>query len=142
MDYAPVVERIRAQVPAFRLVDFAATYEALKERGLPALPAAFVMPGNETSRPNSLGSGGVHNQVRFRIRVYLFTKYAGDALGGKAHDYLEALRAPLRGALMAWQPPGADGVIEFDSGQPEQLANGIFVWRDQFAVDGYYRRIP
>ena len=141
MDYAPIVERIRAQVPAFKLVDFAATFEALRERGLPTLPAAFVLPGQETARANSLASG-VHNQVRLRIRVYLFVKFAGDALGGRANDYLEALRAPLREALMAWQPPGADGVIEFDGGQPEQLANGILVWRDQFAVDGYYRRVP
>lgn len=141
MDYAPIVERIRTEVPAFKLVDFAATFEALRERGLPTLPAAFVLPGQETARPNSL-AGGVHNQVRFRIRVYLFVKFAGDALGGKVQDYLEALRAPLRDALLAWQPPGADGVIEFEAGQPEQLANGILVWRDQFAVDGYYRRVP
>lgn len=144
MDYAPVVVRIREQAPVFKVVDFAATYEALKERGLPALPAAFVMPGPESAKPNVLGTGGVHQQVRFRIRVYLFVKYAGDALGGKVQDYLEVLRRPLRDALLAWQPPGegVDGVIEFDGAQPEQLANGILVWRDQFAVDGYYRRIP
>lgn len=139
MDLAPVVERIRAEVPAFKVVDFAATFEALRERGLPSLPAAFVMPGPESARPNSLASG-VHNQVRFRVRVYLFVKYAGDALGGRAQDYLEALRVPLREALMAWQPPGADGVVEFAGAGPEQLANGILVWRDEFAFDGYYRR--
>lgn len=143
MDYAPIVERIRSEVPAFKIVDYAATFEALRERGLPAMPAAFVLPGNETARPNSL-AGGVDNEVRFRIRVYLFVKFAGDALGGKAQDYLEALRKPLRDALMAWQPPveGVDGVIEFEAAQPEQLANGILVWRDQFAVDGHYRRVP
>lgn len=141
MDYAPIVERIRTEVPGFKVVDFAATFEALKERGLPAMPAAFVMPGPEVVGPNELSWGAVHQPVRFRIRVYLFVKYAGDSLGGKAQDYLEALRAPLRDALLAWQPPGVDGQIEAAGAAPAQLAGGILVWRDEFAVDGHYRKV-
>jgi hypothetical protein len=38
----------------YKVVDFAATFEVLKARGTPALPAAFVLPGKESgSRPTS-----------------------------------------------------------------------------------------
>lgn len=143
MDYSPVIEKIRKDVPDFRLVDFAATFEALRERGLPAMPAVFLLPGNEAAGRNDRSRGAVHQAVRFQFRLYLFVKYAGDALGAAATDYLEALRGPLRAALLGWQPPveGVDGEVEFDGGRPEQLANGILVWRDQFAFDGYYRKV-
>ena len=70
MDYGPVVTQLRAQCPGYRLVDFAATFEALKARGLTTLPAAFVLPGKESGSPNQVASGAVHNKVRFRFRVY------------------------------------------------------------------------
>lgn len=144
MDYEPVVVRIRAQCPAYKLVDFAASFEALKARGIPPLPAAFLLPGKESGSRNKLGSGGVHNQVRFRFRVYHMVKYAGDVLGGKAVDILEPLRAPLRNALMAWRPPApeADSSIEFGEADFVQFIEGVMVFYDQFEFDGKYRRVP
>lgn len=144
MDYAPAVERIRAQCPGYKLVDFAASFEALRARGMPALPAAFVLHGPERGSPNQLGSGAVHNKVRFRFRVYHLVKYAGDALGGEAMDILEPLRSPLQDALLAWKlpSPNADSPVEFDEADFVQFLNGVLVFYDQFAFDGFYRRVP
>ncbi len=140
-DLAPVVERIRTGTTVFRVVDFAATFEALRARGLPALPASFVMPEAEATAPNKLASG-VSQEVTVRFAVWLFAKYAGDALGGRAIDLLKPLRDPLFEALLAWQPAGADGVVEFAGGRMAQLSDGILVWRDAFAFNTRYRRIP
>jgi hypothetical protein len=154
MDLAPAVDRIRTQCPGYRIVDFSATFEALKARGTPALPAGFVLPGKESGSRNSLGSGGVHNLVRFRFRVYTLVKFAGDAFGQKAMDILEPLRAPLRTALMAWRlplppaPPAGqaiaqpDSSIEFGEADFVQFVDGVLVFYDQFEFDGFYRRVP
>lgn len=142
MDYAPVVERIRSECAGYRLVDFSASFEALRDRGLPVLPAAFVLPGKEAGTRNKLGSGGVHNPVRFRFRVYTLVKFAGDAMGGKAVDILEPLRLPLRDALMSWKVPGADSSTEFGEADFVQFQDGILVFYDQFEFDGFYRRVP
>lgn len=140
-DYEPIVTRVRSQVPGFAIVDFAATYDALRDRGVLAMPAGFVLPDAELSSTNKLASG-VHQKVVVRFFVYLFVKFAGDALGSKAKDLVKPLRDPLFEALLAWNPPGADGVIEFAGGRTEQLRDGVLVWRDAFAFETFYRRVP
>lgn len=140
-DLEPIVERIRTEVPALRIVDFAATFDALRERGLPAMPAAFVLPDNEAAERNKLASG-VHQKVLVGFAVFLYVKHAGDALGGKAKDQVKPLRDPLLEALLAWSPPGADGVIEFRGGRTAALQGGVLVWRDAFAFETFYRRVP
>lgn len=152
MDYTAVVDRLRQECPAYRLVDFAASFEALKERGLPALPAAFVLPAKESGSRNK-NAGGVHNAVRFRFRVFTMCKFAGDQLGGKALDILAPLRTQVRAALLAWRlpvPPDPapgeliskpDSAVEFGEADFVQFADGILVFYDQFEFDGYYRRV-
>lgn len=153
MDYASVVDRIRQLCALYRIVDFSATFEAMKARGIPQLPAAFVLPGRESGSRNK-NAGAVHNQVRFRFRVYTFVKYAGDAYGQKAIDLLEPPRKQLRDALLAWRlpvpadpPPGEsiakpDSSVEFGEADFVQFVDGILVFYDQFEFDGFYRRVP
>ncbi len=142
IDFAPVVERIRKECSNFRAVDFAMSFEAIKERGVPALPCAFVLPSSEKASANKLGSGGVHNQVRFAFQVYTLVKFAGDTLGGKAVDLLKRERDPLHQALLAWSVPGADSPTEFARAGFVAFMNGTLVWYDQFEFDGFYRRVP
>jgi hypothetical protein len=83
MDYGAIVDRLRANCPSFKVVDFAATFEVLKARGLPALPAAFVLPGKETASPQQERRRDAQRGDVSLSRVQL-VKFAGDAFGGDA----------------------------------------------------------
>jgi hypothetical protein len=153
IDLGSVVTRVREQCPSFRLVDFSATFEALKARGLPALPGTFVLPGQETPVANKLGTGAIHNPVRFRFRTYHVAKYAGDAWGAQAKDLLAPLRKEVINALFGWRLPDpaagepgevvvkVDSACEFGGADFVQFLDGALVFYDQFEFNGYYRRV-
>lgn len=141
-DYKPIVVRIRTEVPEYRLVDFAINFEALRAKGIAAMPAGYVIPDNEKAGANA-NAGAVSQKIVVGFSVHTFVKFAGDALGDEAIDLLKPLRDPLLEALLAWKPfPEADGVIHFAGAQRQALGGGTLQWRDSFTFEHRYRRAP
>lgn len=141
MNLASLITRAREKAPGFRIVDFALTFDAIKERGIPAFPALFVMPQAESATPNSLATGAHHQKTTWAWRAYLYVKSARQNLGEGSSDELGPLRDQLIDAWMGWQPEGADGTVEFAGGRVVGLSGGVLVWQDDFNVTSFYRKV-
>lgn len=141
MDHAPIVNRLRSQVSALRLVDFALNFDALKAAGIPAMPAAFVLPSRIAARPNRLATGGFHQDTREQFQLYTFLKSVQKKLGADAHDEQNALATQIFDALLGWSPATGAGLIELERGGAVELRDGVLVYLYEFAVESQYRRV-
>lgn len=79
---------------------------------------AFVLPLGESAAPNAYDSG--INQMlteRFGVIVAVRTDVTeGDKLGLSAYDMLHDVRTELFGALLGWEPDGADSKVYYKGG--------------------------
>lgn len=141
MNLESIVVRARAQATVFRLVDYALTVEALKERGIPTMPACFVMPVSDSPSPNTLATGAHHQKTTWTWRGYIYVKSARQDFGKGVTDELTPLREALRAAWMGWQPTGADGTTNCGPGRIVGLESGVLIWQDDYYVTSYYRRL-
>src|SRR5690606_38800702 len=103
MNLAPIAERLRAQVPALKLVAGAADFLAAEGR-LTIDPAAFVLPVAEAAGPNRLSVGAVRQPLTFTFGVVLALKTPG-AASERQLDALTPLRLAVRRALVGWSHP-------------------------------------
>lgn len=141
MNLKSIVKQARDSCENFRIVDYALTLEALKSRGIPALPALFVLPVKETATPNSLATGAHHQQTTWRWRGYLYIKSAKQDLGESLDDELKPHRDKLLDAWLGYQPDGADGTTNFDQGSIVGLESGVLIWADDYYVTSHYRKL-
>ena len=141
MNLESIVYRAKDKCDQFRIVDYAMTLEKLKEKGIPAMPALFVMPVSETATPNNLATAAHHQQTTWRWRGYLYLKSARQDFGKGLSDELKPYRDALLDAWLGWQPSGADGTVNFDRGSIVGLESGVLVWQDDYYVTSHYRRL-
>lgn len=135
-----IAARLKAMVPALRDVKGIADYAALT--GTPPahlLPAAYVVLLDETAQPSAT-SPYVMQLVTVRMGIMLVVQGAqADATGGAAAQSLSGLRAAVRQALLGWRPAGAEGGLEYVSGDLMELAGGCLFWADTYQTDVTYR---
>ncbi|GIX17701.1 MAG: hypothetical protein KatS3mg119_1887 [Rhodothalassiaceae bacterium] len=124
---ADVVQRIRDQVPAARIVAHGL------EADVPArTPAVYVYPLAEDSEPPA-ALGPVIQRAVVRIASEIIVTAARSPRRGEgAADELEAVRGELMAALAGWQPAWADEPLEHRQGRLVQLEAGWASWRDEW----------
>lgn len=108
MSYEPfdttlVEERIKASVPALRLVAGAADYAAVKDlRGF-VVPSAFVLLADE--EPGGAPRGAPVAPAHARVGVAIAARNYQPGAGGQLSDELRSLVGAVRKALIGWTPP-------------------------------------
>lgn len=133
LDLAPIIARLRDEVPAFRQVGGAVDL-ALAMQGTVSRPAAFVLPARDVAAENPFGSVAVQHEVGARFGVLIAVDAVQPSRSAKAHDdVLRALRSSVLRALLNWQPyEDADG-CEYVEGVLVQLgADSVLWWEDTY----------
>lgn len=106
---AATVARLKGN-PAFRYVAGAREFGAsLVTPPIDKMPAAFVLPYQETYGPNEL-LNGVRQTGPQEITVVLQVAVRA-AIGADVFDPFEAPGAALKASLLGWQPDAGDGAL-------------------------------
>lgn len=135
-DMTPIIERVRAQVPALELVGGAAERAAAVE-GAIALPAAFIVLAGEDIRSEPI-TGSLRTETTARIHVITGVRHYQGGQRGQAHaDVANRIVAAVRTALHGWTPAGPTGTrVESIrcNGRAEllKLAQAEWWWLDPF----------
>lgn len=134
IDLASIVEQLDGEL--FKQVDLAGGLdEAVKNaRGVPQSPAAFVLPLRDVAQPNRYSAGAHAQQVASEFGVLIGVRNLAASNYGRAIDELKEAREAAFGALVGWQPDGADDAIEFRRGSLRGLSNGVLWWLDEFGT--------
>ncbi|MDP2808641.1 MAG: hypothetical protein Q8O34_00665 [Rhodocyclaceae bacterium] len=130
MNLAPIIARIDAQCPAFKLVDGVAEFAALTGNPM-ATPACYVVPLSE----NDAGEDDLdaeYQRVAARFGVCLAAGNVRSAGGRDALDDLQSLRQSVRAALLGWAPDGFDMPVLFDRGELLAIKPGLVWWQDAY----------
>lgn len=136
----PIIERLREQVPALKLVGGAADRVAVEQSATLTTPAAFVILAAEDIQTTKASGLMVHG-VRARIDVIYQIRHYRDGSRGFAHtDALESVVAAGRAALNNWRPTGPEGAtVELMTGagraQLLALRERDQWWLDPFEVE-------
>ena len=139
---AEAIARLKATVPALKLVEGAVEYSALTAPPLDHLqPAAFVVPMTATGAPNNLASGGMRQQIREAFGVVIMLGNLGDAQGAAASIDLETVYRAVRAALQGWQPSSAYDPCEFSRGGLLGQWERVLAWQESFTTS-YQQRTP
>ena len=132
---ADVIARLAAEVTDLRSVDGAASFTTLVSRNaMPAnTPAAHVLLGTLRGGTSDAMTGVFTQSVTEGISIIL-TLRPNDRLGSRAIEPIEGLKNDVIAALAGWAPGEEVGVFALVSGQPVSFANGLLVYRLDFAL--------
>lgn len=137
MDMAPIIARVKDQVPAFKIVGGAAGIAAAA-KALAAAPAAFVVEETDSAGDNNIAND-VHQRVTVNLGVFLAVPNAQDSSGEAGGGALEILRLALRAALLGWSPAAGIDPITYVSGVLFRFEPGLLWWRENWRTAHYIR---
>ncbi len=133
-----IVARLKAQVPAFDMIEGAAGLETAMHGGARKLPACFVVAASEQSSVVTNMPGAVHQRVVDQFDVVYAVKNISNRGGATAFDDdLRLLRMAAMQALIGWEPEPSFGVCTHNNGALITLANGVIWWKDRFETEHY-----
>lgn len=138
MDVTPIITRLRAQLAGWVLVAGAGDLDAAID-GLPATPAAYVLPlGEQADAPDLAGQH--HQRVAQEFAVVMVVSNLQDATGAAAAAELATRRLTVRAALLGWASDATSGeVVAFTAGRLLRFENRRLWWTDEFRVMADYR---
>jgi hypothetical protein len=95
-----------------------------------ALPdrVAYVLPVREVATERVGGSFFYHQEIRVEAGVMLGARSYADATGASAAADIAGMITATREALLGWLPGEARTVVEFLSGNVQQVDEDGFVW--------------
>lgn len=140
MDVAPIIARLKAQMPTgWVTIAGAAELNAAIDAVAPGVPAAYVVPLAEVAAAPDLA--GIHEQrIERAFGVVMVVANQQDPRGDAAATQLETKRLAVRAALLGWAPDSSNGeTVFFTSGRLAQFAQGRLWWADEFGVFTTYR---
>jgi phage virion morphogenesis protein len=141
MQLVSLVERLR-EIPELKSnVAGMASYLRAVDAGLRSVPAAFVVPLNETAGANPYGSQIVQQAIAPRIGVILAVQNKFDATGGRATDDVEALRVAVRTKLLGWAPGDGLAPLEFGGGGLLDFDDTVLFWQDDYVTQSVIRSV-
>ncbi len=138
-DAAPIVNRLKAEVPTLRLVGIAADYAAVNAlQDFPA-PCAYVIVAQERgiSQPTGHAPRGQQVKQRQMVRVtfgvVVVARNYRDQRGEQVSEEFKTLLGQVRGALMGYVPD-TDGArpCEFVQGDLQDYNAGTALWTDVY----------
>lgn len=135
MIVAPIVARLKAQVPALQTVGSTADLASVVEgRVRHALPAAYAHLVRHTAGPNRVAMA-VSQNLTVRIGVLLVVAAQGQQRAADAPDLVEALLADVRTALLNWQPDADHTPLEAVEGGMVRVAEGTAWWLEELRTE-------
>lgn len=137
MTIAAIVARLKTGAPALRLVDGLTALSELVKPQAHALPAAYVVPQEETPRPNRRATGGIRQPVTVGFGVVLGAREVNRKGAATPLSALDAVKSDVHGALIGWYPPGADMAVEYAGGRLFGVRGQVIWWlaRYRYGVD-------
>lgn len=138
MNLAPIVDRIRAQCPAFKVVGGIAELDAALQASAPAMPACYVSPMDEQVT-ETLGANYTLQSVEIEFGVLIAVRNAKSSAGAESLADLDTLRQSLRAALLNHTPSGAMQPIRFTRGALIDFQPGLMWWQDGYKTAHHIR---
>jgi hypothetical protein len=126
---AEVIARLRAEVPAIKLVEGLGEWARLEAPPLLS-PAAYVLPSATAATPNGLVAGGFRQSLTETVAVVTVMRNLRDPRGAQASLDLAGVRDLARAALLGWVPIAGWEQVELVSGQLVGQVEDAMVWRD------------
>ncbi len=114
----PIVEALKTRCAAqfAGRVAGAAEFQQLEPAAKLTLPAAYVIPLDDTAEPNQ-SSNGYRQTIRDTFAVIVVLSNVADELGKASVSQVLPIRNALFAALLSWKPDGEHGEIEYEGGQ-------------------------
>jgi len=134
------IARLRAEVPALKLVGGAADFQTAVERNPTVTPAAFVFPLEESPGENQMGNVVIQRVVA-GVGIAFVVKNVSDVTGDAARQDLIELRQAVKERLLGWSP--AAGHDPYERGNSGLLAfrDGHMWWQDVYRTAYFDRSI-
>jgi hypothetical protein len=110
---SPIIQRIRAEVPAFgNRVAGAAEFEQAAELEEITVPHAFVVHTEEDVLPSTT-AGAVTQVIEEGFGVIVAVSNATDERGQASSEAMEDLKVALQTALIGWDPVAEHSACEY-----------------------------
>ena len=116
MNITNIINEIKAKCPTFESrVAGAAEYEGLRSASNLLVPAAYVVPMDESASANAT-ENSIMQTLTERFMVVVVISNQADPRGQKAYNQLHELRAELWRGILGWIPETDYEPIEFSGG--------------------------
>ena len=130
MNITNIINETKTKCPTFgQRVAGAAEYEGLRNSSNLQVPAAYVVPMDESAAANAT-QNSIRQLLTESFMVVVVISNQADPRGQTAYNQLHALRAELWRAILGWAPEEGYEPIEFSGG-------GI-LYMDRFRLDYGY----
>lgn len=136
MKLTPIIAALRARCPVFQnRVAGAAQFKNLPEAGKLALPAAYVVPGDD-SPGDQKSQTDYWQDLREGFSVIVFVSNGRDERGQWAsHDVVHDIRNMLFKALLGWNPEPDGEPITYDGGTLLDVNRYELTYQFDFVVE-------
>jgi len=132
---AGVIEAIRARCAVFaNRVGGAAEFKALPENAALAVPAAFVIPLDDSPDEN-LSQNDVRQRLRDGFAVVVAVSNLVDERGQSAAAALRSIRADLWRALLGWRPTADYNGVVYQGGGAIVVDRARVWYQFEFGAD-------
>jgi len=134
MDLNLIITQLRQRCTTFdSRIAGAAQFKPIAEGTAMALPAAYVIPLDDNPEENRSPSG-YQQKLKDGFAVVMVISNTVDVRGQDAKTSVDALRAEIWKALLAWQPtPDYDGVV-YDGGNLLLMDRAYLYYQLEFSA--------
>lgn len=130
MNITNIINEIKAKCPTFQQrVAGAAEYEGLRNSSNLRVPAAYVVPMDESASANATQNSIMQTLTESFMVVVVISNQA-DPRGQDAYNQLHALRKELWRAILGWVPD--------EDYEPIEFSGGSILNMDRFRLDYGY----
>ena len=99
-----------------------------------SMPAAYVIPLDDTAQPNN--SDNAYSQVvRDGFAVIVVLSNSVDELGKSSIAQIQPVRNVLNAALLSWSPDAEHGPIEYEGGQLLDIDRARLYYQFEYACE-------
>ncbi|MFA4778194.1 phage tail terminator protein [Escherichia coli] len=135
MKLTPVIAALRARCPYFEnRVAGAAQFKNLPEVGKLGLPAAYVVPGDDSPGENK-SQTDYWQELKEGFSVVVILSNGRDERGQFAsYDVVDDVRQMLFKALLGWNPEACGNPITYDGGTLLDLNRHELIYQFDFSV--------
>lgn len=112
----------------------AAEFAALSPDAKLSLPAAYVIPLDDSAQPNT-SENGYSQIVRDGFAVIVVLSNDADELGKSSVAQVQGIRNILNASLLSWSPDSEHGPIEYEGGQLLDVDRSRLYYQFEYASE-------
>lgn len=128
-----LIARIKATVPAIKLVGGSADFQSAAEKNPTVTPSCFVYAVEEMPGPNQLANV-VAQTVHCQIAVCFVVRNLSDNKGVAAQVDLDALRLQVKEQIYGWPPTLEHDPLERGASHLLAFRDGHLWWQDIYTT--------